>query len=195
MSGAILGAFNRAAARVRAACRRCGRFAHDESGVSAVEFAMVMPLMVPLYLGTVELSQGLDADRKVTITARTVADLVARVSSINNAEMINTLNASAAVIAPFSVSKLKVTVSSVTIDGQGKATIAWSDTLNGTPRSKGTTVSLPDALKIANTSLIWSEVQYSYKPAIGYLISGTLILKDESYMRPRLSDQVTRAAT
>jgi Flp pilus assembly protein TadG len=172
-----------------------GRLRRDEQGVSAVEFAMLLPLMLTMYLGTVEISQGISADRKVTLTTRSVADLVSQVSSINNADMSNSLNAAATVMAPFSSSNLKVVVSSVTIDSTGKATVAWSDTLNGTARAKGSTVTLPTALNIANSSLIFSEVQYAYTPTIGYLISGTLTLKDQIYMRPRLSDSVTRTSS
>ena len=168
--------------------RKLGGLAADERGVSAVEFAMLLPLMLSLYLGSVEVSQGIGADRKVTLTARTICDLVSQVSSIGNADMTNALNASSAVMAPFPTSNLKVTVSSVKIDATGKATIDWSDTLNGTARTKGSTVTLPAALNVANTSLIWSEVQYTYKPVIGYVMTGTLTLKDQIYMRPRLSD-------
>jgi Flp pilus assembly protein TadG len=168
------------------------RLARDDRGVSAVEFAMLLPLMLTLYLGTVEISQGIGADRKVTLTARTVGDLVAQVSTINNAEMTNALNAAAAVMAPFPVSKLKVVVTSVSIDGNGKATVDWSDTLNGTARSKGSVVTLPTALVVKNTSLVWSEVEFSYTPTIGYVVSGTLTLKDQIYLRPRLSDKVAR---
>jgi hypothetical protein len=39
--------------------------------------------------------------------------------------------------------------------------------------------------------LIWGEASYSYKPAIGYVVTGTLNLKDQIYMRPRLSDSVS----
>ena len=98
-------------------------------------------------------------------------------------------------IAPFSAAQLKVVVSSIKIDAQGKATIAWSDTLNGTARAVGSTVTLPSALAIPNSSLIWSEVSYNYKPVIGYVVSGTLNLKDQIYMRPRMSDSVARTAT
>jgi Flp pilus assembly protein TadG len=174
--------------------RFCG-LARDERGVSAVEFAMLLPLMVTLYLGAVELSQGIGADRKVTITARTVADLVSQVTSVSNADMTNSLNAASAVIAPFSAAQLKVVVSSITIDAQGKATIAWSDTLNGTARSKGSTVTLPAALASPTSSLIWSEVQYNYTPVIGYVITGSLNLKDQIYMRPRMSDTVARTTS
>jgi Flp pilus assembly protein TadG len=174
---------------------RIGRLARDERGVSAVEFAMLLPLMLTLYLGSVEISQGIAADRKVTLTSRTVGDLVSQVSSINNTDMTNTLNAATAVMAPYQVSKVKLTVSSIIIDNQGNATNDWSDSLNGTPRSKGSSVSVPAALNIANSSLIWSEAQFSYTPTIGYLISGTLTLKDQIYMRPRLSDKVTRTAS
>lgn len=183
---------NDAAVLVRSIVRRLGRLADDERGVSAVEFAMLLPLMLTLYLGTVEVSQGIGADRKVTLTARTVADLVAQVSSINNADMTNSLNAATAVMAPFPANNLMVTVTSVSIDANGKATVVWSDALNGSPRAVGSTVTLPTALNIPSTSLIWSEVQYAYTPTIGYVVSGTLNLKDQIYMRPRLSDKVDR---
>jgi Flp pilus assembly protein TadG len=179
-------------APLRAVLQSLSRFVEDRRGVSAVEFAMLLPLMVTLYLGSVEISQGVGIDRKVTLTTRTVADLASQVSSINNSDMTNLLNASSAVIAPYDVSKLKVTVSAVTIDANNVAKIAWSDTLNGTKRAVGSTVTLPAALNVANTTLIWSEVSYSYTPTIGYVITGTLNLSDQIYMRPRLSDTVTR---
>ena len=172
--------------------RRLRRLIGDERGVSAVEFALLLPLMLTLYLGAVEVSQGIGADRKVTLTARTIGDLVSQVASIGNSDMTNAFNASSAVMAPFPVSNLKVTVTSVLVDAAGKATVDWSDTVNGTALAKGATVTLPAALNVANTSLIWSEVQYSYKPVIGYVISGTLTLHDQIYMRPRLSPSVAR---
>ena len=171
------------------------RLAGDERGVSAVEFAMLLPLMVSLYLGVVEISQGIGADRKVTLTSRTVADLVSQATSVNNNDMTNSLNAATSVMAPFPTSNLKIVISSVEIDAQGNATIAWSDTLNGAARSKGSTVTLPAALTIPSSSLIWSEVQYTYKPVIGYVVSGTLTLKDQIYMRPRMSGSVARTTS
>jgi hypothetical protein len=80
----------------------------------------------------------------------------------------------------------------VKIDAEGKATIAWSDTLNGAAHAKGATITLPAALAVPNSSLIWSEVQYSYTPVIGYVMTGALSLKDQIYMSPRLSACVTR---
>src|SRR5829696_6877076 len=168
------------------------RFAQDRRGVSAVEFAMLLPLLITLYLGSVEISQGVGIDRKVTLTSRTVGDLASQVSSINNADMTNLLNAASSVLAPYDVSKLKVTISAVTIDANGVAKIAWSDTKNGTARSVGATVTVPTALNVASTTLIWSEATFDYKPAIGYVITGTLTLSDQIYMRPRLSDSVSR---
>jgi Flp pilus assembly protein TadG len=171
------------------------RFNRDERGVAAVEIALLLPLMVSLYLGVVQLSQAVAARSNVTLTARTISDLVSRVSTINDADMTNALNASAAVMAPFPVGKLKVTVSSVNIDANGKATISWSDTLNGSARAVGSVVTLPTALNVASTSLIWAEVQYAYTPAIGYVITGTLALKDQMFMGPRVSNSVARTAT
>ena len=109
----------------------------DQRGVSAVEFAMLLPLMLTLYLGAVEISQGIGADRKVTLTARTTADLASQASGLSSSDMTNSLNAASAVMAPYSTTNLKVTVSQVSIDANSKATISWSATLNGTARAKG----------------------------------------------------------
>ena len=179
--------------RVLAHLQRLARFVADRRGVSAVEFALVLPVMVPLYLGLVELTQGISIDRKVTLTARTVADLASRVSSIRNDDMTNMLKATEAVITPYDKSKLKVVVSAIAIDNAGTAKIAWSDALNASRRAKDSAVTLPDpVLKVPNTMLIWSEVSYDYTPNIGGPITGTLHLTEQMYMRPRLSDTITR---
>jgi Flp pilus assembly protein TadG len=175
--------------------RRFDQLSHDQRGVSAVEFALLLPLMTTLYLGTVEVSQGISADRKVTMTARTLADLVSQSTTVNNSGMNDILAASTAVMYPFSTNLLKVTVTAVDIDANGKATVSWSDSYNGTARAKGSTVTLPAALVVNSSSLIWSEVQYTYTPTIGYVITGSLTLKDQLYMAPRLSASVARTAT
>ena len=172
--------------------RHLRNFLRDKRGVSAVEFAMISPLMLTMYFGAIEVSQGISIDRKVTLTARTVTDLASQASSINNADMTGLLKASQAIISPYPTDVLKVTVSLITIDAQSKATIAWSDTLGGTARAKGATVTLPGALLIANSSLVWGEVSYAYKPTIGYQVTGTINLTDQLYMRPRLSDTIAR---
>ena len=173
-----------AAAFVRRLRHQLVRFPHDRRAVSAVEFAILLPVMLALYFGAAEVGQAVAVDRKVTITARTVADLVAQGQTMTAAELTNSLNAAAAVIAPYPVGNLKVTVSEINIDDNKTATIPTncSQTLKGT---KETAATVPDALKIARTSLVWGEVEYSYKPVIGYVITGTMTLKDQIYMSPR----------
>jgi Flp pilus assembly protein TadG len=171
------------------------RFSRDTRGVSAVEFALVLPLMLTLYLGSFEISQAISASRKVTLVSRTVADISSQSASLSSASMTNILNAASVIVAPFSVSNLKVTVTCVTIDSSSRATTTWSDTLNGTTHGVGSAVTLPSALNVASTSMVWSEVSYTYAPLFGSGliaawtgIGGTINLKDQMYMRPRLSD-------
>jgi Flp pilus assembly protein TadG len=176
------------------------RFKQDQQATSAVELAMILPVLLTFYLGTVEVSQGVTLDRKVTLTARTAADLASQVSSIDNNYMNNLLGASSQVmscnpinkVSSCDIAKLKITVSEVKIDANQNVKVVWSDTFNGTKRAVGSSVSLPPALKLANTNLILSEVSYSYTPTVGHVITGTLSLSDQIYMRPRLSDCVTR---
>jgi Flp pilus assembly protein TadG len=176
----------------RLVTQRLVEFAKDKRGMSAVEFAMLLPLMLTLYLGGVEVSQGISIDRKVTLTARTVADLVAQVSSIDTAGVNAALGAATAVMAPYPDSNAKVTVSVVDIDANGNAKIKWSSSKNGTARAIGSSVTLPSALNVPSTSLVWGETTYTYQPSIGYVVTGSMNLSDQIFMRPRLSETVQK---
>jgi Flp pilus assembly protein TadG len=168
------------------------RFAADQGGVSAVEFAILLPLMLTMYLGGVEISQAVSADRKTTLVAHTVGDLTAQVTNVQTSDVTNIFNAGTAVAVPFSSTNLSMTLTSVCINGTGtQATVAWSQTQNGTAHSGTVTSNIPTALMVANTSLIWGEAYYNYRPTIGWTITGTLKLGDKFFLRPRLSCSVT----
>jgi len=168
------------------------RFGIDDRGVSAIEAALLMPFMITLYLGGVQLSQAIDIDRKATLAARTVADLTAQVASIDKAGVTTLLNAATQVMSPYAdsagnASKLMVRVSVIKIDAQSKITIEWSQAKNGSPL---TTVTVPPALEIPDTYLVLGEAQYAYTPEIGKTLTGTMNLDDKIFMRPRLSTNV-----
>jgi Flp pilus assembly protein TadG len=174
--------------RIRAHLRR---FARDRDAVSGVEFAIVLPFMLLMYVGGVELGDGLAIQFKVTETARTVTDLTTQYVSIDSATMSSILGASSAVVEPYPSSNMVVTVSEVTTNSKGQGSITWSCSLNGTPRAVGQSITLPTALQTASISLIWGEVTYPYTPQLGYVITGTVNIHQTTYFYPRLSNQVT----
>jgi Flp pilus assembly protein TadG len=130
----------------------------------------------------------------VTLTARTIADIASQFTTIKNVDMDNLLEATVSVIHPYKVNEIKVTVSGVSIDANGIATVTWSDTKNGTKNGIGSTVTVPPALNVPNTQLIWSEVTYNYEPIVGeaFFTGGSIDLFDQIYMRPRLSETINR---
>jgi Flp pilus assembly protein TadG len=58
--------------------RAMRRLWRARSGIAAVEFAFIMPLMLVLYLGLAVLGQGLEISRKVQLASRTLADLTSQ---------------------------------------------------------------------------------------------------------------------
>jgi Flp pilus assembly protein TadG len=167
------------------------RFARDVRALSAVEFALILPLMVTLFLGGTELSQAIAVKRKTVLVNRTVADLVAQDPSITNAEMNAIFAASAAVVAPYSANNLKIVVSQVRIDSNGAATVyQWSKAYQSTERPVNSAVALPAGMNVPNTYLVMAETSYTYTPPIGYTITGQLQLNDVMYLRPRLTTTI-----
>ena len=168
-------------------------FARDQRGVSAVEFALLAPMMIGLYLGCVEISQGVAADRKVSLISAALANLTAQVSTISSSDMTNILDASSAIIQPYSASLLKMTVSCLKIDANKAVTVKWSVTRGGTANTGS--MSIPSALAVANSYLILSEASYAYTPIVGVTITGTLTLSDKMYMSPRITAPTYGATT
>jgi Flp pilus assembly protein TadG len=177
--------------RIRLECL-LDRFARDVRALSAVEFALILPLMVTLFLGGTELSQAISVKRKTVLVNRTVADLVAQDSTITTTEMDAIFGASAAVVAPYTASNLKIVVSQVKVDSNGVATVdSCNKAYQTTPRALNSTVTLPTGLNIPNTYLIMAETSYTYTPPIGYTITGPISLSDVMYLRPRLTGNIT----
>jgi len=54
------------------------RLRGDKRGVAALEFALILPFMLTLYIGIAEISKGYMASQRMTLVARTLADLVAQ---------------------------------------------------------------------------------------------------------------------
>jgi Flp pilus assembly protein TadG len=178
-------------------------FVRSSAGLSAVEFALILPIMLTLFLGGTEITQGITIKRKVTIATRTIGDLVAQDTTINNAEMAGIFAATTAVLAPYSPATLKIVVSSIGIDNEGAAKIVWSDaTAGATARPVNQVVTLPagkdaegnvaPSLGLKNATLIWTETEYDYTPTIGYVVTGTMTLADHVYLRPRLTGKICR---
>ena len=92
------------------------RFVRDRDALSAVEFALVLPFMLSLYIGGVELGDGMAIQFKTTLAARTVADLASQYITIDNTTMSGILGAASTVVAPYSSAGVTVTVSELTTD-------------------------------------------------------------------------------
>ena len=167
------------------------RFARDREGVSAIEFAILLPFMLTLYIGGVELGNGLAIQFKSTLAARTVADLASQYVSIDNSNMAGILGAATKVISPYSPTGMIVTVSEVTTNAQGVGKVVWSDS-TGAANTVGSTLALPANLQQANITLIYGEVTYPYTPNMGYVLTGTFNIYESIYFFPRLSSTVTR---
>jgi len=167
------------------------RFGGDRRGLSAVEFAIVLPFMLTLYAGSVELGEGLSIQYKTTLAARTVADIASQYTSIDAPTMTSILGAASTVVAPYSAANMTVIVSEVTTDAKGNGTITWSAAQNGNAHIVGQAVTLPADLQIPSISLLWGEVTYPYTPPIGYVAIGTISMYQSEYFYPRLSNCVS----
>jgi Flp pilus assembly protein TadG len=185
--------------------RRCRR---DQKGMAAIEFALVVPIMIGMYFMLNETANGLRAARKTTMVARVMADLTTRPATISDGDRNDIFAAAAPIVSPFTSSPQSYRITSIRFDATGNGYVDWSEVSGsgglGSAHARCTPTEfrptrpdliplvVPAGLKVPNTSVVLAEAMLTYKPIIGWNITGTIDLQDKLYMRPRTTDNVTR---
>lgn len=164
----------------------------DETGISAVEFALIVPIMISMYVGAVEFSHALTIDRRVTAVASTAADLVAQAEEVTAADLTDIFEASTSILSPYAAGPISIVVSSVEADDKNKTTVDWSCALNGSPHAEDSSYAVPTGLTQPFSSVIVAEVSYTYTPPVGELLTSGITLTDTFYLRPRRSLKVEK---
>ncbi|MGD1933694.1 MAG: TadE/TadG family type IV pilus assembly protein [Candidatus Phaeomarinobacter sp.] len=167
-------------------------FKKDDRGMSAVEIALLLPVMVVMYLGAVEIAAGLIAHRKATAVASTAADLAAQALALSNADVNDIFGASRAILAPYDATGVQIVLTSASDQGTGSIRVDWSDGYNTAPHATGSTIVVPNNLVFTNGSVIIAEVTYTYTSTMGEYLTGSRIMEDTFYARPRRSLVVAR---
>lgn len=171
------------------------RFRKAKDGLAAVEFALLLPVMITLFFGVVEVSLALACRADVTNVASTAADLVAQESSMTTSDMSNVWSALSAILYPYDTSVAQIKVSSINYDTTTQSLtsgkVAWSCGKNTTARTTGTTVTLPSGLMTANGSVIMSEITYIYTSPTTKIITGPKTMTNTFYTKPRRVAQIS----
>jgi len=181
-----------------------GGFFQDRSGVGAVEFAMLLPLMLVAFFGTVEFSSGLAVDRKVSLVARAIANVTSQGTQATSADLTNYFLAGNKIMTPYAAPNM--TISELYIDpASGNARVQWSQ--GSAPRAVGSVVAIPSSLIARNPNtnainpsqyVIFSEVNTLYTSPVNFgnlMPSGGVTLSDTAYAIPRQSTCVFYPST
>lgn len=179
---------------LRALLDAARRFRRDASGVSALEFALIAPVMVAMYLGAAEMTMALTADRKITGSATAVADLVTQDDLITDAELADIYAAGDAIIFPNDPSELSIRITSIRMDINGDVFVDWSEARGLTPLDTGSLPDLPNGLLAPMNSVIMVEARYPFHGPFPKDSGPLLTLSDTAYLRPRRSAWVRRGS-
>jgi Flp pilus assembly protein TadG len=161
------------------------------SGATAVEFALLLPFLLTLYLGGFELTRGLSTYRKLTDTTTEIGSIVSQYPTLSAANLASIFGASTQIMQPYSAANLKIVLSEVSTDASGNPTVTWSQGYNGgAPLVVGSAVSMPPGLALPSTSYVLVQTSYIYSPTIGAAFVPSIPLSDSIYMLPRQSSSI-----
>jgi Flp pilus assembly protein TadG len=177
------------AARMRFYRRHFADLWRDRRGVAAIEFAIIAPIMLLAFFGTVEFCSAIAVDRKVTLVARTLSDLTSQNVGVTDAQLSAYFTVSQKILWPYTNTP-RATITELHIEpGSLAPRVQWS--VGTDQHSVGSILTIPTELKVSDTYLIYSEVTYRYIPTVGYLLAPAGIdLSDVAYTRPRLNSCV-----
>jgi len=70
-----------------------GKFKNDETGIAAIEFAFIAPVMLFMYFGMAEVATAISVDRNVSHSANVAGDLSTQSQTVSAAEMTEIMTA------------------------------------------------------------------------------------------------------
>ena len=177
--------------------RRLAAFWRDRRGVSAVEFALIAPVLIIFYFGMAELTQAMMAQRRLSHLTASIGDVVARGTKLTDTGRDEIFLAGKVLMSPFPTSTLKMCIVSVVSDANGKDVVAWVEPSNGPDNCPKANDVVDISVKVlpANQSVIMSKASYEYSSLFKFFGPNTMTFRRTFYLRPRLSDQVTRSKT
>jgi Flp pilus assembly protein TadG len=182
--------------------RRLQQFRDDVRAVAAVEFALILPLLLTLYLGTIEAATLYSADHKVATVASTMADLVSRAKGeISTTDLDKYFEAAETIMHPYTTAGLEQVVSLLSIDDEGAATVKWSrghSAETGVEAGREVDSSFPleadakinELARGASGWLVASEITYPHQPLFGLVIPSTITLRHTQYFLPRFNGEI-----
>ncbi|MDJ0613270.1 MAG: pilus assembly protein [Rhizobiaceae bacterium] len=174
---------------------KCKLLRDDESGVAALEFAIIAPILILLFLGTIEISLAIAVDRKISRISSSVADLITRTqfSDLPVSEMDEFVKIANRIMYPYQDS---VAISIMGIDVvNGSSTVRWRYTTGGgTAPAPGQPFTVPANIRNTDAFLIAAVVKTDHSPAVGFInyddgkisFDGASIeLSEQMFLRPR----------
>jgi Flp pilus assembly protein TadG len=165
----------------------------DRRGLAAIEFAMIFPVMIGMYMGAAETSQVLTLSRKITNITAATADLVGQEKTITDDMITEIFTASTSMIVPYDEAPISIIVSSIISDATtGATTVDWSDAHNGSARTPGAAITIPAGLIDKGETVIYTEVSYQYDSVIGHFVTDGFTLEDKFYNKPRRTLKIKR---
>jgi Flp pilus assembly protein TadG len=185
---------------------RVKQLLHDRSGVAALEFALIVPLLLCLYFVTMEVAQAIETNKRVGRVGSMVADLVTQQQTMSKDELEAIMRIGEATLQPYNRSQPDITITAIEVVDESTAKVVWSRKLvEGTPEvgdAKDKPVTdLPSTLKITGSFLIRAESSLEYKPIITWVASAKstlglasafdgISMKETYYLRPRMSTTI-----
>jgi len=176
----------------------CRRFVASTRGVAAIEFAIIMPVLLVTLLATFDAGQAISIYMKVRAATYTLAAITNQYSMsapIQSTDMQAITGATSAVLSPFPSTPATVIITQVKQNSATQAVVSWSYSMNGTAYAAGTTwAGLPSNLTTNNACgsypcyFIYAQVSYTFTPSFGYFVTGTLNFSDNLYTTPRSSN-------
>ena len=168
------------------------RFRPAASGVAAVEFALIVTMLLVGYLGGFAVAQATSTYRKLADTTVELANLTSQFTSMQATDAQGVMAAAAQIMAPFPTGALSEVLTLVATDANSNATVTWSQAYPTASNAltKGASVTLPANLAQPSTTYIMVQTSYSYTPIAGTAFVPTIPMTDQIYILPRQSTTI-----
>ena len=167
------------------------RYFRDSDGSAAVEASFIIPILIVLFFGTMDMGRAVMTNQKTIKASQVAADLITREIQVSDSDVTEAIDAATLSLQPYDDDNLEFDIISVRFLEDSTPEIVWRETTPGMTAINDV-IARVTPIAAPGSGVVVVVARYEYEPIVAGLVLDSIPMEEVAFARGRRSEVVCR---